>query len=245
MPPFEILFPAGAIGLYLLDCILLLYANELIFLRRAGRWRLAPVAALSIAGWRVCISNPLAPAVPQFRVRWSDTDRRGEMEQSADLERFLTALRPLQVLVVVMLVLLALLPVELALFGTGVELLALMGSFYLVDLIAVGVVIARRRDFGLSAGALAAVSFDALACAPFALNLVRKLCTRRSLAGNPILFAQSAFDPEALSAVLRAVCARVEEEQQREPGPTPRWHELEIYRTGLAARVPASRPDAS
>jgi len=240
MPPFEVLLPLGAIGLYLFDATLLLYSNELMFVRRAGRWSYAASSALLLAGRRVYFSNPLAPATPHFRVRWLETDTRQEQEASAALASFLAALKPLQFLVALLLVILAALPVELAMFGTGVELLVLMAAFYGVILVALAIVYARRRALCVSGKAFLALAFDALACAPFAVNLVRKLCLRRSLAGNPIQFARQNFDPGSFSTLLRAVSRRVSDEQQREYGQTPRWAELEAYRQQLNSLDPGS-----
>jgi len=241
MPPFEVLLPLGAIGLYLFDSTLLLYSNELLFARWAGKWRFATGSALLLAGRRLCFLNPFTPATPQFRVRWSEADSRQEQESREELDAFLAALGPLRYLVIALWVLLLALPVELLLLGTGIELLALMAAFYAVILAALGYIYARRRELRLSAKSFLALSFDSLACAPFAINLVRKLALRRSLAGNPIDFASRAFEPATFSTLLHAVCQRVSDEQQREYGQTPRWAELEAYRKELTAM--GSGPD--
>jgi hypothetical protein len=235
MPPFEVLLPLGAIGLYLFDSTLLLYSNELLFARRAGRWSFAASSALLLAGRRMCFLNPFTPATPTFRVRWSETDTRPEQESREELDAFLTALRPLQYLVIILWVLLLALPVELFLLGTGIELLALMAAFYVVTLAALGYIYARRRELRVSGKSFLALSFDCLACAPFAINLVRKLALRRSLAGNPIDFARRTFEPTTFSTLIQAVCQRVRDEQQREYGQTPRWAQLEAYRKELTA----------
>lgn len=235
MPSFEVLLPVGAIALYLYDSTLLLYSNELMFVQRAGRWAGAQGSALLLAGRRLYFPNPLAPATPEFRVRWLESDARAEQENEAQLAGFLAALQPVRWLVSVLLVILIALPLELALFGTGLELLVLMVVFYGVIIVALVFVHARRRDLGLSDRAFVALAFDALACAPFAINLVRKLSLRRSLAGNPIQFAQRNFDPAGFSGLIRAVSHRVADEQQREYGQTPRWVELEAYRQQLNA----------
>ena len=83
--------------------------------------------------------------------------------------------------------------------------------------------------------------FDSLACAPFAINLVRKLALRRSLAGNPIDFARRTFEPATFSTLIQAVCRRVSDEQQREYGQTPKWRELESYRKELSAMADGSQ----
>jgi len=233
MPSFEVLLPVGAIALYLFDTVLLLYYNEVLFVRGIRRWAFVMSSPLLVAGRRLCFVNPLAPAVAQFRIQWSENDTRPEEESGAVLQEFLAALRPVQYLVVVLLLLLLALPLELFLFGTGLELLLLMASFYGVILVALIYIYLHRGTLRLSGRSFAALSFDALACAPFAINLVRKLALHRSLAGNPIDFAQHAFDAPTFAALLQAVSERVSEEQRREYGQTPRWLELEQYRQQL------------
>jgi hypothetical protein len=235
MISFEVWLPLGALALYLFDSTQWLYANELILLHGGGKWRCARIPAWLVSGRRVYIPNPLTPGTPQFKVRWSDTDRREEQEDVAALASFFHALRPVQYLVNTLLVILLVLPVELLLHGTGVELLALMAVFYLVSIVALVVVYVRRRELRLTGRAFAALSFDALACAPFAINLVRKLTLRRSLAGNPLEFAVRAFEPAALARMVDNVTARVKEEQVREVAHSPRWEELEAYQQKLNA----------
>jgi hypothetical protein len=219
----------------LFDSTLLLYSNELLFAQRAGRWRFARSSSLILAGRRVCFLNPLTPATPQFRVRWSEADTREDPESREALDAFLAALGPLQYLVIALWVLLLALPVELLLLGTGIELLALMAAFYVVVLASLGYIYARRRELRVSGKSFLALSFDSLACAPFAINLVRKLALRRSLAGNPIDFARRTFEPATFSTLIHAVCRRLSDEQQREYGQTPRWIQLEAYRKELIA----------
>ena len=240
MPAFEVLLPLGAIGLYLFDSTLLLYSNELMFVRRGSRWGFAESSALLVAGRRICFPNPFTPGTPQLRVRWSEVDPRQEQEEAGELERFFRALRPVQYLVIALLIIMLALPVELLVFGTGVELLLVMAAFYVVTLACLGYIFARRRELRLSGRAFAALCFDCLACAPFAINLVRKLALRRALAGNPIAFAARTFEPAAFSSLIRAVDTRVCAEQRQESGQTPRWSELESYRGRLAAMAPSA-----
>jgi len=239
MPSFDVLLPLGAIGLYLFDSSLLLYSNELLFLKRRRGWTFAESSSLLLLGRRACFPNPLTPGTPQFRIRWSEADTRQEEETPGELERFLAALRPLQYLVIALWGGLVALPAELFLFGTGIELLLLMAAYYAVILAALAYIYARRGELRVSRKVFLALSFDSLACAPFAINLVRKLCMRRSLAGNPIFFARRTFDADTFTRLVRAVAGRVSEEQQREYGQTPRWARLEAYRQQLAAMEPS------
>jgi hypothetical protein len=242
MPSFEVLLPLGAVGLYLFDSTLLLYSNELLFARRSGGWSFATSSSLLLAGRRVCFLNPFTPAIPQFRVRWSETDTRQEQESREELDAFLAALGPLRYLVIALWMLLLAVPVELLALGTGIELLVLMAAFYVVVLGALGYIYVRRRELHVPGKSFLALSFDSLACAPFAINLVRKLALRRSVAGNPIDFARRTFDPATFSALIHAVCQRVSDEQQREYGQTPRWAKLEAYRKELIAMAAGGRP---
>ena len=57
----------------------------------------------------------------------------------------------------------------------------------------------------------AMLAFDSLACAPFALNLVRKITLNRSLVGDPIFFAHQVLDADAFAQLVQALCHRVEE----------------------------------
>jgi hypothetical protein len=191
-----------------------------------------------LAGRRVYLPNPLTPGTPQFRVRWSEADPRQEQEEAGELNRFFQALRPVQFLVGALLVILLALPGVLLLYGTGVELLVVMAAFYLVTLATLAYIFARRRELRVSGRSFAALCFDSLACAPFAINLVRKLALRRTLVGNPIAFAARTFEPAVFSSLIRAVDTRVSAEQQRESGQTARWSELESYRQQLAAMAP-------
>ena len=242
MPAFEVLLPVGAIGLYLFDSTLLLYSNEFLLLHRSRGWGFAGSCAFLLAGRRVYFPNPLTPGTPQFRVRWSEVDPRQEQEEAGELERFFRALRPVQYLVTALLVILLALAVELLLYGTGIELLLVMAAFYMVTLVTLVYIFARRRELRVSARSFLALCFDSLACAPFAINLVRKLALGRPVVGNPIAFAARTFEPAALSSLIRAVDTRVRAEQRREPGQTPRWSELESYRRQLAAMAPPEAP---
>ena len=236
---FEILLPVGAIGLYLFDSLLLMYSNELLFVRTSGQWDFTRGSALLIAGRRLYLPNPFTPHIPQFRVRWSETDPRRDTERQEELQPFMRALRPVQVLVMALLLLLLVLPVVLYVYGTGLELLVLMACFYLVVLAMLGTIFAHRRSLRLTGRSFAAVAFDSLACGPFAVNAVRKLCMRRSLAGNPIEFARASFGPARLTALIDAISASVVQEQQREDGQTERWLQLESFRSRLAALRPS------
>src|SRR5262249_26940947 len=141
--------------------------NEVMFFWRSRRWGFAMSSSLLLGGRRLWLAHPLAPAVPQFRVRWLEDDPRQDEESAGELSSCLAALRPLQYLVSALWVLLVALPVDLYVFGTGPELLALMAAFYLIILAALACIYLRRHPLRLPVKAFLALAFDSLACAPF------------------------------------------------------------------------------
>jgi hypothetical protein len=235
MMSFEVWLPVGAFALYLFDSIQWLYSNELLFLRGARRWSFAQSGPLVVAGHRLYLPNPLTPGIAVFKVRWSESDPRRQQEDQAQLECFLRALRPVKYLVGTLLALLLALPIVLLLYGTGVQLLAVMAGFYGVILVALGYIFTQRQVLRLTSRAFANLCFDCLACAPFAVNLVRKLALRRALAGNPIAFAGESFEPVEFDRLIDAVAARVTAQLAHEHDLTARRQELGEFREKLKA----------
>ncbi|MGH8139115.1 MAG: hypothetical protein ACREVV_13125 [Steroidobacteraceae bacterium] len=161
-----------------------------------------------------------------------------DSDDAEEVERFVAALRPVQYLTLCLLVLILALPLELMVFGTGVELLTLFAVIYLVIFAALSCVYVRRRDLRVTAKTMLMLCLDSLACAPFAINLVRKLAARRSLSGNPLTFARNTFGVEAFTRLIRSVCDHVDYEQQYEEEGAPRWFELEAFRKQLVRMLP-------
>jgi hypothetical protein len=239
MPSFEVLLPLGAIAFYLLDSAMLLYSNELLLQCRAQRWTYSAGSNFFLLGRRLWLANPLQPQDALFRLSWSESDRRAAKEAPLQLSPFIDALRPLRYLVVVLLVLLiAGLPLSALLFGAGIVMLGVIGMYYAVVLAALGVVYARRGIFGLaSPRALLSVAFDALACPPFAVNLVRKLTLRRSIAGNPLEFAKLALSSEHFASLVSVICARVDSDLQAAAENSANMQALREFRAYLEAQT--------
>jgi len=235
MTSFEVWLPMGAVALYLFDSIQWLYSNELLFLRSGRGWQVRQSWPLVVAGNRLFLPNPLAPGIALFKVRWSESDPRRQQEDPAQLERFLRALRPVKFLVGLLLGLLLALPAVLFLYGTDVQLLALMAAFYGVILVALGYIFTQRQVLLLTGRAFAHVCFDCLACAPFAINLVRKLSLRRTLVGNPLTLAGECFEPAEFDRLIDVIAARVAADLLREHELTARHRELAEFREQLRA----------
>jgi hypothetical protein len=221
MSPTEFWLPVGAVAFYLYDAAHLLWQNELVYERAGARWRVEGGSSIRLGARRLFMPNPLLPQRPLFLVCWSAAQPRttGDAgagddagERSATLDAFIAALRPIGLLNILQLGLLCLLPAALWSLGTGIAALGVFALFYLATLIALGIVWRRRAALALSKPAFWSLCFDALACAPFAINLTRRLSLRHGLGDEPLRFAACHFDAATLAQVRTLVTARVREE---------------------------------
>ena len=209
MTPVEWWLPIGAIAFYLYDCAQLLWHNELLFVRAGRGWRAEGPSDISWLGRRVYLPHPLLPQRPGFKVHWSLTDTRAAAAPVP--AEFLRALRPIGFITVLLCGLLLLLPLVSWMLGAGLVMLLLFAVYYGLVILALVCMVARRRALQLPGSACAALAFDALACAPFAINLVRKIALRRGIEGEPVAFAGAQFAPREREA-LRALLVRKLEE---------------------------------
>jgi hypothetical protein len=166
--------------------------------------------AMRLSGRRVFLPNPLLPQRPQFLVRWSIDDTRSETTDS--LAPLRKALLPLGVInQLQLLLLLALAPVAWTL-GTGIVLLAIFFLFYVLTLTALVLAWRQRIVCRIQGRTFWLLALDALACAPFAVNLTRKITMRHGIAGDPLQFAARHMDPAARDTIRQLMAERVHEE---------------------------------
>lgn len=209
---FELLLPLGALAFYLYDCAQSLHGNELLLAHGGGRWRILPRTSLAFAGRELAFIDPLRPHQATYRVAWADADPRGLREDPDRLASFERQLAPLRPLVLALLVLLLVaLPSASIGFGAGAVLLLVFATYYLLVLGALAWLFGRRAVLGLGGRAFGSLAFDVLACAPFAVNLLRRVTLARGLAGDPLAFADVAFDPASRESLHRALPATPED----------------------------------
>ena len=154
--------------------------------------------------------------------------------EEESLRAFLHAIRPVRVLVTVLLLLLiAGLPLVLFRYRGAIGVTAYLAAMYLV-LAAIALELYRtRRRVGLSFATATRLAFEALACPPLGINVVRKLSLARGIAGDPMRFARQNFEPALFAGLVGKVSARIED--QLEDGAAP--EELGAYRERLNAMV--------
>lgn len=234
--PFEWLLVLGVIAFYLYDSTLLLYENEMVFAESRGRWRFLSGSSWQIVGRNTLLPNPLTPQHHLFRVHWDE--RLSAQATPEHWQPMVRALKPLRVMLLALLT--AMLP-GLALvvffFGTGPELLALFAAVYLTIVTMLVVVYRRRAALGLDRKAFVSLCIDSLACAPFALNLVRKISLRCALTDNPVGFAREHFAPDIRNGMLEHLCDYVGREMEMEEPDSARHRQLRETQQQLRAMV--------
>jgi hypothetical protein len=216
MLSFEVALPLGVLAFYLYDCGMLLHDNELVYVRngllRGGAWSVLAGRDATLFGRRMSVPAPLLPWALLFRAFFSANDTRAGAPAVWPEAGFARALRPLQFLCTGMLALLLLvLPAVSLGLGAGVALLVVFALAYLSSLAAFVIVYARRAALGLDGRALLSLGVDALACPPFAINLVRKISLRRAVPGAPLAFAAAHLDEAQRSRMLGIIRARTAE----------------------------------
>lgn len=227
----------GVVGFYLFDSAMLLYANELVYAETNGKWVFAyPESRWQMLGKNLYLPNPLTPDSPLFRVCWFVSGSSELQEDQDALQHFIRTLNPLRHMTLGLLVLLlAGLPLVLFFFGTGAGLLILLGAVYFTISAMLIQTYRQREELGLPGKTFAKLAFDSLACAPFALNLVRKLTLRRSLVEDPISFAHQVFDDATFARLVSVLCNRVDEELEFEDEASSQYIALKDYRNRITS----------
>jgi hypothetical protein len=228
----------GIVGFYLFDSTMLLYVNELVFVEKNEKWVFGrPGSGWEMLGKNLYVPNPLTPDYPLFRTCWVLSSAPNEHQEDVEiLRQFINEIKPLRYMTLSLFVLLLIgLPIVLFGFGTGLALLLLLGVIYCTISVMLALIYRKRERLGLPVKTFAKLAFDSLACAPFALNLVRKITLRRSLLGDPICFAHQVLDAGAFAQLVQALCDRVDEEIEFEDEASPRYGALKDFRNRIAS----------
>lgn len=219
---------------------MLLYANELVYLHTKGRWSFITATSLSqLSGRYLYLPNLLMPEKAMFRVCWSTSSSHTKHDQDDEvLHHLLAAIDSLRYLIYLLWALLIIaLPFTLIFAGTNMTFLLVLGLVYGVIVALLVKVFLKRSDFNLSKRSFAKIAFDSLACAPLALNMVRKITLRYSLASDPITFAQTRFDGMMFSHLLTTLNQWIADELEFEDETSPRYRSLSGYKKILTSMV--------
>ena len=216
----------GVVGMYVYDATLLLYHNEVVLYQgRRGRWTFSVGTDFQLAGRHVFVPPLLAPTRTLLRLRWSPrlpapvvshTPVATDAPPAPDgLAVPLRGLRAWRIGVAssagavgVVALLFAVMPAVMA--GNVWGLLAWMVAVYLAIGIAVWRVGRVRRLTGTGGKAFAGMASDALLCAPYALNLVRKQGLRAADRFDLVAVAHAVLDADERARLRDVIRARVQ-----------------------------------
>jgi hypothetical protein len=192
----------GIVILYLYDSALLLFHNELVLIARRGGWRVSGGSGLELAGRHVFLPLPFAPHQPLFRLSWPEQGVPAAQTSVARFRRVAKALSAVAPWTQLLMALFVLgLPCALFVARSYAALLACLVAIYSVIGMTLLQVYRHRRALQLDRRAMAFIASDALLCAPFALNIVRKISLR--LHSDVDLRAEAATWPSAAQDDLR------------------------------------------
>lgn len=203
------LLMAGAALLYLCDSALLLFHNEVVLQVRRRGCLVSTGSALEFAGRRLFVPNPLLPDRVLARLSWP---QGGSPDwRPARWRRLRLALLVIAPWTWLLLGLFwVVLPITLR-FGTDTMLLGWLLTTYLTIAVMMAQVYRHRKALGLPPRAVLALTIDAFFCAPFALNIIRKISLRQSSSAPLRTFTLSelSVDENAALAVLLSERIRI------------------------------------
>ena len=208
-PSVEILLVLGLVAFYVHDSALLLYFDEIVITGTGRGWRIPIGSGLEMGGRYLFIPNPLLPTHALFRSNWLSADRT-MVESPADMQMFVRRLVFLRVgCVVLWLLLLLALPVALLTYHDPVLLLAILCVAYATIALMIVRLACVRSALQLTGKDIASLGLEALLCPPHAINLVRKVCLKRGLRGDPLAFAAQTLAPAECGRLRKDIEARI------------------------------------
>lgn len=226
-----------ALGLYLYDALLLLEADEMVLVQRAGIWQ--PVFGAN--GWKLArreplMPNPLSPWQPLARVRWSFEQGLADGSALAATPALpAVALAPRIGVALLWAIVFFALPLCLFVFRHTVGTLLVIASLYAA---VVFVLLGLRREavaFGLPSGRFRMMCIECIACPPFAINAVRRVTLAAPARAELTWIAAQAGRAGRLEALRAQLARRVAEQIEAEPEGSARSARLAQAARSLAA----------
>jgi hypothetical protein len=196
-----------AFALYALDVVRLVPTGRLL-LRETSGARFVPVLAaypFEIAHKELYVAGILSPWRAAFMARWSgrvDAQAQNVARVDALLQQ-LTGLRLASVINFLLLFVVA--PVVTSLIGLGGAILVVAPPVYLFNLCAGVYVLGRRARFNLKPAAAGWLLADALLCAPYGANWVKRIARLQPELTEDVTQLQARIDAaafERLSSVI-------------------------------------------
>jgi hypothetical protein len=218
----------GVAGMYVYDAVLLLYHNEVVFFeRRDGTWSFSAGADFELGGRHVYIPALLAPQRAVLRLRWSSLHAPSTRPLPRGLRAWRVGVAASAAPVMLLAVIFAALP--LVLLGPVVVLLGWMIVLYAAIVFAVWRVWRLRNVTGLGGKEFAGIASDALLCAPYALDLVRKQGLRAADRFDLVSTAHRLLDAAERARLVDTLRAKLQRQMDIEETGSERHAQLTTY----------------
>lgn len=219
-----------ALAIYLYDSLLMLSSNEAVLYQGwRGRWH----AGFGANRWRLgfrepYLPNPLMPHRAVFRLTWH-FEGAAVCAPSSRLLLIQDQLRTLAPFIwAAGFSLFALLPLGLFTRLGSPFALGAIALVYGNIVAALILLLLKRSQIGLSKKEFFWMAFECLACAPIALNLIRRLALKEPVKEDFTQAAQRLLKPLELSQAHAACLERINEQMDYEPEDSARMAALKI-----------------
>jgi len=215
---FESLLLLGILSFYLYDSLMLLYFNEVVFSLGLSGWGFSnPNGRWRVAGKKPYIPNLFSPFSPTFRLSWSKNKRELVEYYSEDFDTFLNELKLVGYPIITLMYLIFIcLPIALLKFGAGIQLLIIMCSIYLTIGFTSILIYRKRNSLKLTNKMYWSIVFDAFACPPFSINIVRKISLNYPLRIDAVEFGSSNLNDKKFMLFIDSIKSKLDEELESE-----------------------------
>ena len=215
----EYLLVICIIGFYLFDSIMLLYGNEVILTESGGKWNLLfPINNFFILNKALFIPNPLTPYSPLLLLYWTSPENELDAVDSGALDNFIRALRPLKYMIGILFALMIFaVPIILIRYGAEKKFIILLLTVYINILLIISYIGYYRSELNISVRKYILIIVESLICAPYALNILRKLSLNYYPGGYPFNALTSLFNSDIFQSLQASLLGHIDTKIVIEP----------------------------
>ncbi|KLD75317.1 hypothetical protein Y886_27815 [Xanthomonas hyacinthi DSM 19077] len=218
----------GVVGMYLYDATLLLYHNEVVlFEGRDGSWLFSVGSDFELAGRHVYVPALLAPHRAELRLRWSSARVPSALTAPRGLRAWRIGVAASALPVTLVAMIFAVLPVVL--LSNVLVLLGWMVAVYAAIAFAVFRVWRLRKVTGIGGKEFTGIASDALLCAPYSLDLVRKQGLHAAGRFDLVSTARRLLDAGERLRLAGAIRGRLQRQMDIEEAGSERHAQLTTY----------------
>lgn len=229
---------AGIVALYLYDSALLLFHNEIVLEARRSGYLVSGGTAMEFRGRHLFLPNPLCPHRPLIRLSWSVDEPHDGGAQPIRWRRIKLALSVIAPWTWMLSGLFFVGLPGVLWFGTDALLLGWLVLTYLTILAMLGQVWVYRKALNLSGRDIAALGFDVLLCAPFAINMVRKISLRQAHSAGFYAFASSTLSAAENAVLCEILRGRIQTSLDFQEPSSSTSHALRAYLKNFEDGIP-------